>query len=166
MDQLKIYKVADKYVSFLHGADNRVQHNKGMSRPYVGIVLIVGSYRYFVPMESPKEQHKKLRPSVHIMPIENGRYGLLGFNNMIPVPYGAVTLMDIDAEPDRKYAELLKRQATFINRHKADVYARAQKTYFRATTKKQDNFFRKICCDFKKLERVSERYDPGYRPKR
>lgn len=166
MDQLKIYRITEHYVRFLHSIDHRVQYNKGMRRPYVGIVLIVGSYRYFVPMESPKEEHKKLRPSVHIMPLENGRYGLLGFNNMIPVPPEAVSVLDIDAEQNRQYADLLRRQASFINRHKADVYERAQKTYFRATTKNQDNFFRKICCDFKRLERVSSQYDPNHKPKR
>lgn len=90
MEQLRIYRVEDKYIRFLHGADARVQSNKNARRPYVGIVLVVGSYRYFVPMESPKENHKNLKPGVHIMLLEGGKYGLLGFNNMIPVPTSAL----------------------------------------------------------------------------
>lgn len=164
MEQLRIYRVEDKYIRFLHGADSRVQSNKGARRPYVGIVLVVGSYRYFVPMESPKENHKNLKPSVHIMLLEGGKYGLLGFNNMIPVPASALIEVQFSDLEDVKYRNLLERQAQFINRHKADVFSHASKTYFRATTKTTDNFFKRICCDFKKLEYVCERYDPNYRP--
>lgn len=165
MEALRIYKITNKYARYLSGVDRRVQYNKNAHRPYVGIVLTVGSYRYFVPMESPKENHKNLRKSSHIMPLENGKYGQLGFNNMIPVPASALIEFDISGEPDREYAELLKRQASFINRHKADIYNRAAKTYFRATTKNKDSFFVRICCDFQKLERACDHYDPNYVPK-
>lgn len=146
--------------------DKRVQYNKGTRRPYVGVVLTVGSYRYFVPMESPKPNHKNLKPSVHIMPLDGGKYGQLGFNNMIPVPPSALIEFNIDDEPDKQYADLLRRQVSFINRHKADVFSRAAKTYFRATSKNRESFYVKICCDFKKLESASNRYDPNYRRKK
>ena len=166
MESLKIYRITEKYVRFLNTVDSRVQYNKGARRPYVGIVLTVGSYRYFVPMESPKPNHKNLKASVHIMPLAGGRYGILGFNNMIPVPTTALISFDIDKEPDRKYAELLKRQASYINKHKSDVFDRASRTYYLATTKNKDSFFVKVCCDFKKLESACGRYNPNYSPKR
>lgn len=162
MKALRIYKIKESYVRFLHGSDNRVQFNKGQRRPYVGVVLTVGSYHYFVPMESPKPSHAHLKPSVHIMPIEHGQYGILGFNNMIPVHSSALISFDISDEPDPAYADLLRRQAAFINAHKSDVYSRAAKTYFRATTKNSSNFFRTVCCDFRKLERACDNYDPNY----
>ena len=162
MEPLKIYHVAEKYVNFLHSVDCRVQLNKNQRRPYVGIVLTVGSYRYFVPMESPKDNHKNLKPVIYIMPLSKGEYGLLGFNNMIPVHASAIIPFDINCENDDRYANLLKRQVAFINKHKADVYDRAAKTYFRATTKNKDNFFRKNCCDFKKLESACDRYNPNH----
>jgi protein AbiQ len=162
MESLKIYKVQDKYIRYLSTVDHRVQYNKGAHRPYVGIVLTVGSYRYFVPMESPKPNHKKLKPAVHIMPLDGGNYGQLGFNNMIPIRSDALIPFDIDSEPNPQYAELLRRQASYINRHKADVFNRASKTYFRATTATEENFFKSVCCDFKKLERACDRYDPNY----
>ena len=121
MENLRIYRIQNKYIRYLSRADSRVQYNKDARRPYVGIVLTVGSYRYFVPMESPKPNHKMLKQSIHIMPIDGGNYGQLGFNNMIPVPQSAIIEFDITNEPDKAYAELLKRQATYINRHKADV---------------------------------------------
>lgn len=47
------------------------------------------------------------------MRIDNGNLGLLGFNNMIPVPEEAIIYFNIDDEPDLKYAELLRRQVSF-----------------------------------------------------
>lgn len=94
------------------------------------------------------------------MKLDGGRLGLLGFNNMIPVPEGALISFDINAEPDTKYAELLRRQASFINRNKTTVLDHASKTYFAVVNKKKD-FLLRICCDFKKLERACDRYDPN-----
>lgn len=166
MESLKIYRISEKYVRFLNKVDSRVQYNKGTRRPYVGVVLTVGSYRYFVPMESPKPNHKNLKPAVHIMPIAGGQYGLLGFNNMIPVPVSALISFDIEKEPDEKYRELLKRQVSYINRHKSDVFSRASRTYFLVTAKGKSGFFAKVCCDFRKLESACDRYNPDYRPQR
>lgn len=166
MNALRIFRVDEKYVRFLRTRDERVQWNKESRRPYVGVVLTVGSYRYFVPMESPKPNHAKLRPAVYILPIEKGQYGLLGFNNMIPVPAAALIPFNFSDEPDVQYAELLRRQASFLNRHKSDVFDRASRTYFLATTNNSDSFFRKVCCDFKKLEAACDRYDPSYKPRR
>lgn len=162
MESLRIYRVKDKYIRFLHSRDERVQWNKGARRPYVGVVLYVGSYRYFVPMESPKPNHAKIKPGRHLMKLDNGRLGLLGFNNMIPVREDALIKVDIDAEPDPKYAELLRRQATFINRNKAAVLDHASKTYYAVTARNKTNdFLLRICCDFKKLERACDQYDPA-----
>ena len=160
MEPLKIYRIEDKYVRYLRSRDERVQDNKGRRRPYVGVVLLVGSYRYFVPMESPKPGHARLKPGHHIMKLEGGTLGLLGFNNMLPVPDCALISFDINAEPDQKYAELLKRQAAFINRNRASVLDHASRTYYQ-TVNRKNKFLLQICCDFKKLERACDRYDPN-----
>ena len=52
MEPLRIYRIDDKYIRFMKSRDYRVQDNKNRRRPYVGIVLYVGDFRYFVPMES------------------------------------------------------------------------------------------------------------------
>lgn len=162
METLRIYRIQEKYIRYLRSRDERVQLNKGARRPYVGIVLYVGSYRYFVPMESPKPNHAKIKPGRHLMKLDEGRLGLLGFNNMIPVRDEALISFDINAEPDPKYAELLRRQASFINRNKASVLDHATKTYYSVTAKdKKNDFLLSICCDFKKLERACDRYDPS-----
>lgn len=67
METLKIYRISDKYIRFLKSRDTRVQDNKNRRRPYVGVVLYVGEFRYFVPMESPKPNHAKIKAGKHIM---------------------------------------------------------------------------------------------------
>lgn len=160
METLKLYRISEKYVRFLKSRDSRVQDNKNRRRPYVGVVLHVGEFRYFVPMESPKPNHANIKPGHHIMKLGDGKLGLLGFNNMIPVHDAALIKFDIDDEPDAKYAELLRRQVTYINRRKADVLNHATQTYYSVVTKKTA-FLLKICCDFKKLERACKQYDPN-----
>ena len=160
MEPLKLYRVSDRYIRFLKSRDSRVQDNKERRRPYVGVVLFVSNYRYFVPMESPKPNHDRIKPGYHIMKLEDGKLGLLGFNNMIPIHDDALIAFNIDDEPDEKYAELLRRQVSFINRHKADVLSHASKTYY-SVVKKQIPFMLKICCDFKKLEAACSQYDPN-----
>ena len=116
METLKLYRVSDKYIRFLKGTDSRAQDNKDRRRPYVGVVLYVGECRYFVPMESPKPNHSNIKPGRHVIKLDNGKLGLLGFNNMIPVHDSALIPFDIDNEPDLKYADLLRRQVSTINR--------------------------------------------------
>lgn len=160
METLRLYHISDKYIRFLKSRDSRVQDNKNRHRPYVGIVLHVGTYRYFVPMESPKPNHAKIKSGPHIMRLDGGALGLLGFNNMIPVHDSALIDFNVNDVADVKYADMLRHQISYINRKKADVLDHASKTYYRATTGKS-KFLVDICCDFKKLERACKQYDPS-----
>lgn len=165
MKSLKICKIREDYINYLLKKESRVPHNKNQRRPYVGIVLLVSGYSYFVPMESPKPNHANIKPGMHIMKLEKGSLGLLGFNNMIPVHDSAIIDFDIDAVADASYAELLRRQITFINRHKSDVLDHANRTYY-AQVNGKNKFMHKICCDFKLLERMCSKYDPSFKLKK
>ena len=151
MENLRIYRVSDHYIRFLNSRDSKVQYNKNARRPYVGVVFSFGGFQYFVPMESPKPNHVNIKPGKHIIKLDGGRYGLLGFNNMIPVHKDALIALDIDAEPDEEYRELLKRQAALCNRMKADILNHAQMTYFDVVNDK-NKFLVSISCNFRNLE--------------
>lgn len=163
MENLRIYRVTDHYVRYLHGVDDKVQYDKNARRPYVGVVFDFGGMQYFVPMESPKPNHANIKPGKHILRLDNGKYGLLGFNNMIPVHKDALIAVDIDAEPDPKYRELLKRQITLCNKMKADILNHAQMTYFDVVRGK-NKFLMRISCDFRRLESACRAYDANYQP--
>lgn len=165
MEKLRIYRVSDHYVRFLQSRDKKVQYNKGNRRPYVGVVFTFNGFRYFVPMESPKPNHKYIKPGKHIIKLDGGQYGLLGFNNMIPVHKDALIPLDIDAEPDTQYRDLLKRQAALCNRIKADILNHAQMTYFDVVNK-ENQFLIRISCDFKKLEAACKVYQKDFTPKK
>ena len=164
MENLKLYKITDHYVRYLNSKDSKVQYNKGAKRPYVGIVFTFGGFQYFVPMESPKANHKNIKPGKHIIKLDSGKYGMLGFNNMIPVHKDALIDFDINKEKDFKYRALLQHQAAICNRMKADILNHAQMTYFDVVTGK-NKFLIQISCDFKKLERACKLYDKNFVPK-
>lgn len=161
MENLRIYRINDRYIRFLKSRDSKVQHNKDHRRPYVGVVLHIGGFKYFVPMESPKPNHANIRPGKHIIKLDNGNLGLLGFNNMVPVHGDALLEFDIDSESDEKYKELLKRQARICNKMKADILDHASRTYFDVVNNKNE-FLVKISCNFKTLERACSDYDPDH----
>ena len=73
---------------------------------------------------------------------------MLGFNNMVPVHKDALIEFDFNAEPDEKYRELLKRQASLCNRIKADILVN-----------NKNKFLVSISCDFKKLETACKLYN-------
>ena len=156
MEPLRIYRIRDGYIRYLYSIDNRVQYNKGSRRPYVGIVLEVEGHQYFVPMESPKPNHDKLKANIHIMKIDGGKYGQLGFNNMIPAKDEHLIRFDINEEPNEAYRELLLNQLMYCRAHKSEIYEHARKTYKAVEDGK--SFFTRICCDFKKLEREYTKY--------
>lgn len=164
MERLRIYRISDHYIRYLNKRDPKVQYNKAARRPYVGVVFNFGGFKYFVPMESPKPNHVRIKPGKHIIKLDGGRYGLLGFNNMVPVHKDALIEFDIDAEPNVTYRDLLQRQAALCNRMKADILNHAQMTYFDVVNNK-NKFLVGISCDFKKLEAACKLYKKDYKPK-
>ena len=157
MSKLRLYHIREGYIEFLHKADHRVQWNKGESRPYVGIVLSVNGHDYYVPMESPKPNHVNIKSGGPVLKIEKGTLGIMGFNNMIPVKRYQLLDFDIEAQPDEKYKALLRKQLRFCEKNRDVIQARAETTYRKATNGK-DPFYRKVCCDFKRLEKLCDTY--------
>ncbi|MGYP000283735694 len=56
---LKIYSVSDKYINYLRKDFPNVYSNKENrrkhTRKYIGVVLELEGYHYYVPMSSPKD---------------------------------------------------------------------------------------------------------------
>ncbi len=157
MGKFRFYHIHDGYVDYLHKVDNRVQLNKGQRRPYVGIVLSINGFDYYVPLESPKPNHVNIKSSGPVFKLDGGELGIMGFNNMIPVKRYNLIEFDILAEQDEKYKNLLLNQLRFCEKNKNIILSRAQATYRKALDGK-NAFYRKICCDFKRLENACNRY--------
>ena len=141
-----------------------MQYNKGQKRPYVGIVLQVNSSDYFVPLESPKKNHANINAGGPVLKLDDGKLGIMGFNNMIPVPNEALIYFDFNDIEDQKYKALLINQLNYCNKNKDLILRRAETTYKKTTSGKVPHY-RKVCCNFRKLEKMCRNYDPNYKPK-
>ena len=165
MARFRFYHIHEKYIRFLHSGDSRVQYNKNQKRPYVGIVLKIKGADYYVPLESPKPNHKKIGGGGVVLKMEDGKLGIIGFNNMIPVPNVALLPFDFANIEDTQYRNLLFNQLEFCNKNRELILQRARHTYSKRV-KGEVAHYNEVCCDFKKLERMCSSYDPEYRPKR
>lgn len=160
MNKLKLYRVDINYIKYLYSFDNRIQYNPNREdeytekRPYLGIVLEVDNFNYFVPLEHPRASHQNMKNNVYIFKIHNGKYGILGFNNMIPINKENLVEFDINKEKD-SYKQILISQYRFCNKHIDEIQNKAKETYEKSL---KNAFFKKVCCNFKLLEQKSKEY--------
>jgi len=131
----KIVKVDYKYCDYLRMFDSKVSYNSSSKelRPFVGILFIVNGCEYFAPLSSPKIKHIHMKNNVDVVKIDNGNYGVVNFNNMIPVTSNNYELIDLNAAPkntnELKMYNLLKTQLLWLNRNNKDVKGKAIKLY-------------------------------------
>ena len=161
MGKFQFYHINEHYISYLHSIDTRVQYNKGQRRPYVGIVLSINGIDYYVPLESPKPNHVNIKGGGPVMKLDDGRLGLMGFNNMIPVIPSCLIKFDIQSIENENYKMLLLNQLNYCNKNRDLILQRAESTYRKALSRKIP-LYQKVCCNFEKLERKSKKYDPNY----
>ncbi len=160
MNKLKLYRIDINYIKYLYQFDKRVQYNEQREdeyterRAYLGIVLKVNEFNYFVPLEHPRPSHQKLKNNIFIFKIHNGKYGMLGFNNMIPVEDTELIKFDINKESE-KYKQILISQYHFCNKHIQEIKEKALATYNRS---QKNKFLKKVCCNFKLLEEKLKEY--------
>ena len=165
MDELLFYVVNKNYIQYLSDFDKHVSHNKdeiGHSRPYLGIVLKIEDYNYFVPLYSYKEQYKKYKNNSSFFFVNdkwNRPLAIIKFSAMIPVPtsLNVIKILEYNMQ-EKKYRDLISAEYRYINSHKKEIYKRANKMYT-AVTKHKNNFLKTIACDFKLLEEKCLEYN-------
>ena len=161
---MKFYHVKDDYINFLRKYDGKVADNKHETRPYVGIVLEIGSVKYYAPFSSPKPKHKTMKNTVDFRKIAGGSYGAINFNNMIPVTNSALILIDIDKIGDDKYRRLLQNQYKAIRSDTVQIQKTAnllRELLLSDNSELADYEIRikQRCCDIKLLEEIYVQYD-------
>lgn len=156
MNDIRIYSVSDRYISYLR-SDERLKNvfeNKTDSRihtrKYLGAVFSKGEFRYFIPFSSPKKTDyiisgdgsRTIRKS--IVPIirmttkdtvtgEIELKGTLKLSNMIPVPFSELTPYDTSQEQDVNYRLIVQKEWDFIRSHSSLIYKNAQIIYNQKT---------------------------------
>lgn len=148
MENFKIYSVSDRYISYLREKFPNVYSNKMdtriHTRKYLGVVLQVDEYKYYIPMSSPKQTDyqiagdsmvikKSIVPIIRIV-VKNAKgerelKATLRLSHMIPVPASELELYDLDNEPDTAYKDLVQSEVIFIRKNQDKISANAKLIY-------------------------------------
>lgn len=162
---LSFFRVDSVYCDFLRAVDSRVPYtmNHKSTRPFIGIVLSVNGFQYYVPLTSPKPKHLGMRNTIDFLKINNGVLGAINFNNMIPVIPECLSpvylnIMPGDSQSDAAYKRLLGNQLTWCNSHKTQIEKQARNLYSMIVNNKAPKSLVKRCCDFSKIEIRSKQY--------
>ena len=160
---LNIYKIDIEYNNFLRNFDNKVSKNcdEKERRPYIGLLINIDDFHYFAPLSSPKEKHKKMSNVLDFEKIDNGKYGAINFNNMIPVKLNFVEPIIIKNEIDLKYKNLLNNQYLWINKNENKLIKKAEKLLKLFKTNKLNDKIKNRCCNFSILEEKCKLYTPN-----
>lgn len=125
MEELLFYTIDREYIKYLSEFESHISYNKdelGHCRPYLGIVLKIENYKYFVPLYSYKEHYKKYKNNPSFFFVYNRKnrpLAIIKFSSMIPVPnnLNVINLLKYN-EQDDKYRNLVASEYRYINSHK------------------------------------------------
>ena len=178
MDEFKLYSVSDEYVEWLRKDFPNVYSNKINSRThtrkYLGVVLQVGQYNYYVPMSSPKDSDYQIAGSnkvikKSIVPIirivvknsagEKELKGTLRISHMIPVPESELELYDLENESDDTYKDLIQNEMIFIRKNREKIDSNAKLLYRQKIANDTTAGYVKSALDYKALEVLCDLFE-------
>ncbi len=178
MREIKICSVTDRYITYLREKHPDVYSNKEdkrtHTRKYIGVVLYMKGFNYYVPMSSPKESDYQIagagkvikKSIVPIMRItvkningEKELKGTLRISHMIPVPTSELQIYDVEKEPDDTYKDLLQSQIIFIRKNQEKIYRNAELLYKQKMKGDISVGYVKTALDFMALEEMCLQYE-------
>lgn len=166
--KIKIVKVNSDYCDYLRKYDDKVPYNIGSKelRPFIGILFMVGKCEYFAPLSSPKPKHKLLKNTLDLIKINNGIYGVINFNNMIPVTNNNYEEFDLNAKPksnsEKFRVELMTNQLRWLTTHKKEIYSKSKLLYNLYKYNKLPINVKKRCCNYLLLEEKCRKYNKHF----
>ena len=84
---------------------------------------------YFAPLSSPKTKHLHMKEQVDFIKIAEGKYGVINFNNMIPINnIDNYEILDFDSQ-ESKYRNVLYNQFSWIRKHRNKISDKAENLY-------------------------------------
>ena len=175
------YTVNELYLQFLNNTDKEVMYEplKGYDRkPFVGILVLINSYNYFIPLTSAKPKHAKwknrdkghfliyrtiskdrVKPAYITKPFSKDKdiqiLASLELKKMIPVPEGQYVKKIFKEEADKKYKKLLMDEYAFCLSIKNDILEKAERLY---KEQKESGKVMPLYCNFALLEKACDEY--------
>ena len=165
MERLTFVLVDSNYCDYLRQSDLCVPYTmkEKASRPFVGVLMRIHGMSYYAPLSSPKPKHMTMKNQIDLLKIDGGKYGVINFNNMIPIHKNLVTgvnltILSTDSPSEVQYKELLSNQLTWCNANKDAIVSKAQKLYDTITSHNGWESLIKRCCKFSDDERLLKEY--------
>lgn len=160
MDNLKLYEVSPEYIDYLVPLAPHLFHNKKSgqknSRKYIGVVFNINGFEYFAPLSSFKDKHSKMSDSLDFIKIKN--YAVINLNNMFPVPSSEQTYVNISAEKNLQYRNLLLAEYRYIKSIQDKIRKNAKTLYNIKLKDKNTTPLSRRCNDFSALETACTAY--------
>ena len=155
---LRIYEVKSEYVKYLSNYQEHIfsQADGKEKRKYIGIVFEIKGFKYFAPLSSYKEKHKKMKEGVDFIKVKD--YAVINLNNMIPVPDSQVVDIDINKEKNVSYRYLLQAESREVNRQKNRIRKNAEIVYSHKKHNDNSTALAKRTNDFELLEKLCKEY--------
>lgn len=171
-NKLKWYVVDKKYVNYLKQYDEKVENINYDTKlkPYIGILITINEFNYYVPISSVKEKHYKIKEGMDFIKIlkNNKIIGVLNLNNMIPILDNNVEVLKYkEIEQYREFANnkeknlyisFLSFELDLINNKMEKIKKNAMKLYNEKINNPNSNVSKR-CCNFKLLEEKSKLYN-------
>ncbi|OOF75846.1 hypothetical protein BKG96_10440 [Rodentibacter caecimuris] len=163
---LELYYIDDEYIRFLKQAGNNgVENNYAKAdnqKPYLGVVLVVNTYKYFAPLSSPKAKYERMADSnPTVFKIIKGKdkklLGVVRLNNMIPAPDTVLSRIEVNSISNQGYKNLLLSQRRIILSNAGRIQRKAEIMYDLVVNKKNE-FYCKLSNNFSELEKSSDNY--------
>ena len=171
MQEMKLCSISDEYIEFLREDFPNVYSNKETrrthTRKYIGVVMQISEYLYYIPMSSPKDTDyqvagdkkviKKSIVPIMRMVIKNSKgekelKGTLRFSHMIPVPETEVEWYDVEQEKDAKYKDLVQNEIIYIRKNQEKIRKSAKLIYKQKAEKIENAKYLNSVLDYKRLE--------------
>lgn len=169
------YTIDADYLQYLNSKDSEVYYDsfyRNAVKPFVGIVIILAEYKYFIPLTSAKEKHAKWKNSCneHFLiyevidksinitgdiykPYSDDKkmhvMSVLDIKKMIPVPTASYEKIVFSALKDERYQDLFQKEYAFCLTIKDKILTRAEKIY---RHQKDTNVVRRTYCNFSRCE--------------
>lgn len=161
---MKICKIEEQYIEYLRTKEPKVLINKEEKRPYIGVVLRITGYSYFIPLSSPKQKHRAMKNTKDFHKIAGGTYGAINFNKIIPVPDKCLINFKFENEEDESYKTLLQNQYKCIKEMKTVIINKSNAIYSLFHSRDEDLSasdlrIKQRCCNFDLLEKMCRDYD-------
>ena len=156
--RIRIYEIQYEYIQYLSLYQKHIfSHKDGKSnRKYIGIVVEINGMKYFAPLSSYKDKHKKMRETVDFIKIKD--YAVININTMVPVPEGQYWLADIDSVKEPQYKAILHAELREIKKLENRIRKNAEIVYTHKLRYGNSTLLAKRTNDFKKLEELCKEY--------